>query len=647
VFELFLPLSVGGTVVLAEDALQLASAEWPTELSLINTVPSAIAELLRLKGIPASVRVVNLAGEPLPQSLVQQLYEQKTIERVYDLYGPSEDTTYSTFALRSPTQPATIGRPVANTQIYLLDEWLQPVPIGVPGELYIGGDGLARGYLKRPELTAEKFIANPFGGAGTRLYRTGDVARYQEDGNLQYVGRSDQQVKVRGYRIELGEIEATLRAHNSIRDIAVTTNDQRLVAYVVRSPAVESNGVTLASVLREFAGSKLPQYMVPAFFVELDTLPLTPNGKLNRQALPAPEESHALLSKDPVAPRDTLEEQLVKLWSRILQTKAIGVTDNFFDLGGNSLLAARLFAQIHNRFGKNLPLATLFASPTIEQLANVLRESEAEATWSSLVPIQPHGSKPPLFCVHAAGANVLIYRPMSRHLGDDQPIYALQAQGLDGRQQPLRSVEEMATRYLKEIRAFQRDGPYYLLGASFGGLVAFEMAQQLVSQGQEVAFLGMLNTNCPVYSVGKKLICHLGHLRQRGLLNYSRSLAESIKRRLNLGTSDHNTSKTEVRNLIPEQADDALAQTVAAIFDAEQKYIPANKRFPGKVTLFWADEAARDFEDNRLAWGKLAAGGFEVHVVPGTHTRMREEPHVQTLVEKLRPCLEKAQALVV
>src|SRR6185436_6223763 len=242
VYELFLPLSVGGRVVIAADALQLANADWQTELTLINTVPSAIAELLRLKGIPESVRVVNLAGEPLPQTLVQQLYELGTIERVYDLYGPSEDTTYSTFALRSPHGTATIGRPIANTQVYLLDEWLQPAPIGVPGELYLGGEGLARGYLQRPELTAEKFIANPYGAVGTRLYRTGDVARYLEDGNLQYVGRSDHQVKVRGYRIELGEIETAINEHPDVRESVVVLHgdglsDNRIIAHVVLDSA--------------------------------------------------------------------------------------------------------------------------------------------------------------------------------------------------------------------------------------------------------------------------------------------------------------------------------------------------------------------------------------------------------------------------
>jgi aspartate racemase len=300
--------------------------------------------------------------------------------------------------------------------------------------------------LQRAELTAEKFIPNPYGAAGTRLYRTGDVARYQADGKLQYLGRSDQQVKVRGYRIELGEIEAVLRQHTLMRDVAVTLQERRLVAYVVRSAKSNTN---LATVLREFVSSKLPEYMVPAFFIELDTLPLTSNGKLDRRALPAPEVG-AHLPNDYVAPRDNVESQIANLWARVLQLKAVGVTDNFFELGGDSLLAARLFAQIHNRFGKSLPLSTLFVAPTIEQLAKTLRD-DAGVAWSSLVPIQPHGSKPPLFCVHAAGANVLIYRPMSRHLGDDQPVYALQAQGLDGRE-PYRRVEDMAAHYIREVK---------------------------------------------------------------------------------------------------------------------------------------------------------------------------------------------------
>src|SRR6185503_15801414 len=315
VFEMFLPLSVGGAVIMAQDALQLAQGNWTgVELSLINTVPSAMAELVRLGCVPASVRVVNLAGEPLSQTLVEQLYEQSGVERVYDLYGPTEDTTYSTYALRGVKEAATIGRPIANTQVYLLDQWLEPVPVGVAGEIYLGGAGLARGYLKRPELTAERFIPHPYGEAGTRLYRTGDLARYQRDGKLQYLGRRDQQVKLRGYRIELGEIEAVLQQHPFVREVAVTLHERRLVAYVVRS--AEANGENLAAALRESAGSKLPEYMVPAFFVELDALPLTSNGKIDRRALPAPEIG-AHFAKDYVAPRDNVEAQMASLWAKI------------------------------------------------------------------------------------------------------------------------------------------------------------------------------------------------------------------------------------------------------------------------------------------------------------------------------------------
>lgn len=660
--EMFSTWCTGGTLVLITEEmrkdtralLRVIEREQVEQLFLPFVFLQHLAEVIDDgEQLPVHLRRITTAGEQLeitPQ--IHRMFSQHRDLSLHNHYGPSETHVATAYKLEDEVDTWTkfppIGRPIANTQSYILDESGQLVPVGVTGELWLGGENLSRGYLNRPELTAEKYVPNPFAlQPGTRIYRTGDLARYLPNGEIEFLGRADNQVKIRGYRIEIGEIEAALREHPLVREVAVAARDGKLVAYVVRGPEVEREEAELASTWREFLTSKLPAYMAPAFFVFLDRLPLTPSGKIDRRTLPAPEESHALRSKDLIAPRDTLEEQLVKLWSKILQAKAISVTDNFFELGGDSLLAARLFAHIHNRFRKNLPLATLFSSPTIEQLANVLRESEGGAAWSSLVSIQSQGSKPPLFCIHAAGANVLIYRPMSRHLGDDQPVYALQAQGLDGRQKPLRCIEDMATKYVKEIRAFQPDGPYYLLGASFGGLVAYEMAQQLLAQGQKVAFLGLLNTDCPVYSITKRLGCHLGHLKQRGLWEYSVSLMSSVKRRLHLKTSDNRIAEAEIQNLVPEQADDALAQTVAGILEAEQNYVPRNKRYPGKVTLFWANDAPRDFEDNRLAWRKVAAGGCEIHVVPGTHTKMREEPHVQKLVEKLRPCLEKASALVV
>ncbi|MEN3329448.1 MAG: hypothetical protein V7638_4255, partial [Acidobacteriota bacterium] len=536
-----------------------------------------------------------------------------------------------------------IGRPIANTRLYILSPQLQPQPIGVPGELYIGGPGLARGYLNRPDLTAHAFVPNPFSrSGGERLYRTGDLARYHADGKLEYLGRIDHQVKVSGFRIELEEIETVLRAHNAVENVAVVARQGKLLAYVVVTPEARTDLAKLWSELRAFIKTKLPEYMSPGVFVALDSLPVTPNGKVDRRALPNVDESRPDLREPYLAPRDQIEERLTMLWTNVLQLKSIGVRDNFFELGGNSLLAARLFAQIANSFGKHLPLATLFLSPTIEQLANCLRDSDTSKTWSSLVVIQPEGSRPPLFCVHAAGANVLIYRPLSRHLGNDQPVYALQAQGLDGRARPLTRVEDMAALYIKEMRAVQPEGPYYLLGASFGGLVVYEMAQQLLEQDQQVALLAMLNTNCPVHSFAKRIRCHVGHLMEKGPREYAQGI---VNRRFKARVSETKSETTsapdpEIQKLLAEDSgvDKSLVRTVLAIMAAGDEYVPARGVYPGKITFFMARDAKRDFEDNRLAWRKLAAG-FEVHVVPGTHTSMREEPHVAELAAMLKDIL--------
>jgi aspartate racemase len=545
-----------------------------------------------------------------------------------------------------------IGRPIANTQLYILDDQLEVVPIGVPAELYIGGAGVARGYLRRPELTAEKFLPHPFAKEpGARLYKTGDLARYLSGGTIEFLGRIDHQVKIRGHRIELGEIETSLMQHAVVRESVVIARDgsdraKELVAYVVPEPDASPSVEELQSFLR----AKLPEYMVPAAFVMLEALPLTSNGKVDRRSLPAPELSRPDLRQPYVAPRDTLEEQLVKACEEVLARKPVGIRDNFFALGGDSLLAVRLFAQIENRFGRKLPLATLFKSPTIEQLAQLLRGTESKDTWSSLVPVQPKGSLPPLFCIHAGGANVLIYRPLARHLGMEQPVYALQARGLDGLMEPLTRVEEMASHYLKEIRSLQPEGPYHLLGASFGGLVAFEMAHQLNAQGQQVALLAMLNTNCPVYTLLHRVRCQLGHLKQRGLRSHAQNIGRAVAVRLNkrlVKADGFNVVDRELQSLMErrEDSDDALIRTVFGIYRASEDYQPVGKIYSGKITFFWAQDDESDFEDNRLGWRRLAAGGLEVHSVPGTHGSMREEPNVQILAAELRPCLERARGM--
>jgi amino acid adenylation domain-containing protein/thioester reductase-like protein len=395
IFELFVPLSCGGTVILAENALSLPTLAAAEKVTLINTVPSAIAALHREQAIPTSVCTINLAGEPLPNDLVQQLYQLEHIQQIFNLYGPSEDTTYSTYALvaRDSLGPVPIGRPISNTQVYVLDRSLQPVPIGVAGELYLSGAGLARGYLHRPELTAEKFIPNPFEESKfSRLYKTGDLVRYLPNGSLEFLGRIDSQVKIRGFRIELGEIETVVRQHPTVRDAVALAwedepNSQRLVAYIVPQPQQASDVMEL----QQFLQQKLPKYMVPTAFVVLEALPVTLNGKVNRKALPAPGTANREQENTFSPPRNPLEQQLVSIWSEILRIEQVGINDNFFQLGGHSLLVVRLFARIREAFQVDLPLQTLFEAPTVANLAErleIARQASSAATVTQAIALK-------------------------------------------------------------------------------------------------------------------------------------------------------------------------------------------------------------------------------------------------------------------
>jgi amino acid adenylation domain-containing protein len=370
VFELFVPLCWGGRVILAENALHLPTLPAAENVTLLNTVPSAITELLRMNGIPDGVQTFNLAGEPLPHQLVQQLYQHHPSTQVFNLYGPTEATTYATFTLvqKGGSKSPTIGRPIANTQVYILDSHLRPVPIGIVGELYIGGAGLARDYFQRPDLTFEKFVLNSFSNQpDARLYKTGDLARYLSDGNIEFLGRRDHQVKIRGFRIELGEIEAVLTQHPMVQETVVLvrehSGEHRLVAYVVpqQKPSVLNE-------LRYFLKQKLPQYMIPLAFVSLDSLPLTPNGKIDRRALPNPEAYPQMVTTNAIA--QTKAEQLIAaVWQEILHLEKVGIYDNFFDIGGHSLLMVQVRSRLEGIFKRNILIVDMFKHPTVSSLA--------------------------------------------------------------------------------------------------------------------------------------------------------------------------------------------------------------------------------------------------------------------------------------
>ena len=383
VFEIFAPLSCGGSAIVVKNALALAELSETTaqRVSLINTVPSAMRELVRMKAVPASVRIVNLAGEALPADLVSEIYEVCEVKQVFNLYGPSEDTTYSTYAHIPRTHDAIqvpIGKPIKNTQVYVLDERMEPLPIGAPGELLIGGEGLARGYLGRPALTAERFVPDPFSKReGSRLYRTGDWVRWRADGALDFIGRVDHQVKIRGYRIEMGEIESALCNLEKVEQaVVVAREDQpgekRLVAYVVACKEIETQE------LQDSLKQNLPEYMIPADFVMLKSMPLTPNGKVDRRALPAPAKDRLRSKHDYVAPRTATESLLAQIWSEILGLDRISVEDNFFTLGGHSLQATRVVARMRDAFKMDVPLPLLFQATTIAKLAEVVEQLKQE-----------------------------------------------------------------------------------------------------------------------------------------------------------------------------------------------------------------------------------------------------------------------------
>ncbi|MEM7593941.1 MAG: amino acid adenylation domain-containing protein, partial [Cyanobacteria bacterium P01_A01_bin.83] len=515
--EIYPCLSRGATLVLRTEAM-LADLKtffrFCEDLSLtVLDLPTAYWHQLatelssRRIPVPQSLRLVIIGGEKVLPELVMS-WQEHVIEfgksnrlQLINTYGPTE-TTVSATAYSVPCNISSnigeipIGRPLAHLQTYILDQYQQVVPIGVRGELHIGGESLAKGYLNRPELTAEKFISHPFNQESeARLYKTGDLARYLPDGNIEFIGRIDNQVKIRGFRIELGEIESVLAQHPDIRETVVIARedipgDKRLVAYII-SQQEQPHSNDLRSFLKEL----LPNYMVPSIFVFLDTIPLTPNGKVDRRALPIPSNTRQEPSSTFVSPQDELEFHLTKIWSQVLGIEPIGIRDNFFDLGGNSLQAVVLFAQIEKQFGKSLPLATLFQSATIAEIAQIIRSQEWLAPWSSLVPIQPNGNKPPLFYIHAGGGNLLIYRDSALALGSDQPVYGLQPRGLDGRYMPFNRIEDMAAHYLAQIRKLQPDGPYFLAGLSSGGNIAWEIAQLLQAQGQEVALLALFDAN--------------------------------------------------------------------------------------------------------------------------------------------------------
>ncbi|HEX7807497.1 MAG TPA: alpha/beta fold hydrolase, partial [Thermoanaerobaculia bacterium] len=564
---------------------------------------------------------------------------------VWNMYGPTETTVWSTcWKVESPrSNGISLGRPIANTQVYVLDANLQPAP---EGELFIGGDGVARGYLNRASLTAQRFVPDPFGAPGARMYRTGDAVRLLSDGSIEYLERLDHQVKVRGYRIELGEIENALRKQDGVANAVVIARDdlpggKALVAYCIARGTLPS-----AAALREHLRATLPEYMVPSHFATLDAFPLTPNGKIDRKALPAPARTSRDDDESYVAPRNEAEEKLAAIWSDVLHVPRVGVCDNFFELGGDSFLAVRLFLQIEQTFGRELPLVTLLSAPTLEALARAIESDTKAEAWSPLVPLQLKGAKRPLFVVHGVGGNVLNYRALSHHLGNDQPFYALQARGIDGTYPPLTRVEDMARLYVDEIRRVQPRGPYLLAGLSFGGVVAFEMAQQLRAAGHKTTLVALFDSapvsygrlarqeayGDPTDTLARRLKVHASELMRRpDRATYFRKKVRRVWRRVVYRAWQLTFAIYEkLRRPLPR----ALQDVQQANYLALRNYRPSI--YPGDVVFFYAEGEPEGFtREKQHGWSILAGSGVHSEQVPGDHLTMLDEPHVKGLADKL------------
>jgi amino acid adenylation domain-containing protein len=666
VWQFLAPLIIGGRVHIfpdevTQDPARLLSEVDGAGVTVFETVPSLLQ--VALADVKAgtqkqpelkSLRWLMPTGEETPVALCREWLRTYPSVPLMNAYGPSECSDDVTLApIYGPPDETvsrvSIGRPIGNLQVAIVDRQLNLAPIGVPGELCVRGTGVGRGYLSLPSLTASVFVPDPFSTEpGARMYRSGDRAKYLPDGSIEFHGRMDHQVKVRGHRIELGEVEAALSQVPGVSEAVVivredTPEDKRLVAYV----ACDQKVVT-SDKLREFLEQRVPNYMIPSLFMLLDALPLSANGKIDRQSLPSPDLSQSRQGSY-VAPRDNVEIQLCEIWVKLLKVSPIGIKDNFFNVGGHSLLALRLMAEVQQRFQRTLPLAVLFERGTIKELAKLLRE-QITSPESSLVAIQPQGERTPVFFVHVGSGNVLCYLDLARYVGLDQPFYAIQDPSLLGTVPPFESLDAMAAHYVECIRAAQPSGPYLIGGWSFGGLVAFEMARQLTAAGAEVALLAILDSGTPEME------------REFERRSDDAALLAILAHEMYLPVV-----ATELRQLEPEQRLHFVADYMnraGLIFDdapevvrrqleifkyrnrATLNYDPGP--YAGAISLFVAGDRQPDEEEAEAlpdlieGWRKLALGGLDVFSVPGAHHEIGREPNVQVLAGHLRSCIDQA-----
>ncbi len=652
--EIFMPLIVGAGVILAGkteagDGKLLNQLILKHKVSVLQATPSTW-KLMIDAGWDKTPRLKMLCGgEAFSKAFAESLLERG--KELWNMYGPTETTIWSSVNKIEPhDEDVYIGRPIANSEFYVVDKDLNPVPVGVAGELLIGGAGLARGYLNNEKLTSEKFIPDHIKGGSGKLYRTGDRVKYHKSGRIQFLGRLDYQVKIRGFRIECGEVESVINRDKGVRQSIVTavkisSSDKRLSAYIIPE---SFDNFSIEDLKRRLKQS-LPDYMIPSYFVKMRQFPLTQNGKIDRKKLPAPDKKDTVSARKYVPPRDDLDLQLIHIWENAFGIKNVGISDDFFELGGHSLLAAHIFAEINKYLGKNLPLAALFRTASISGIADMIRGKQWKPLWSSVVPLKVAGNKTPVFLIHGAEGNILLYKNLIKYLDAERPVYGLQSQGLDGKSPLLNDIKEMAQKYIMEIKSIQPEGPYFLGGYCLGGVIAYEIAQQLTGSGDVVETVAMIETyniqNTPpsfvlrtVHSL-QNLVFQLMNLRlslkdSRLQYFYEKFNVEMNRFKIKLKilhsrlfsifSKNHNK---DYQHLLINKINDG----------AQNSYSP--KAYTGKVILFKPIRYFTRYNDYCYGWGNLIED-MNIIEMPCYPRGSLNEPFVKYLAGKFDNALD-------
>jgi len=654
--EIFHPLTFGASVSIVPysivvDPIRLIEVLEGTGVTKMILVPSLLSVILRMikkdERRLINLKVWVIGGEALSPILAKSFYEKFPTSKLKNFYGLTEGDA-TTCEISSLDEQITVGYPIVNTKVYVLDDKLGLLPPGIQGDIYLAGSGLFKGYWNRPDLDAERFFINPY--SNERIFKTGDIGYFLPDGRLVYVGRSDRSVKVRGFRVELGEVEAAIGNFSNVQECAVKAwvtddntntdlpNQTIIAAYVVFKESNESAMLEL----REYLKKHLPDYALPKGIIEVPGIQLLPNGKVDYSKLPKLNLEDVRPSSNYTAPRDEIESYLVNLWEKVLNRKQIGINDNFFDVGGDSLLVIILIAELEKTFRRTLSLALLFHAPTISQLASALRETGLNSETASLVPIRTEGSKQGLFCVHADGG-AFFYTRLTSYMSPEQTLYGIQARGLDGNAPPFTNIKDMAEQYIKEIRMLQPDGPLILSGFSMGGVVVYEMAQQLLREEKEPHLFIFIDAPSPDYP--------------EMMENYDSGIKRKLRRFIDLPLS-HKMKYiiNGLSNYWQKYRDDLLCKVyqrmgwklaphlrihmVRKINQAMgDSYKP--EPYPGDIVILRASEQMAGAKPDRtLGWGKYVTGNIYDHEIYGDHDSIFQEPNVKALAEKIQVCID-------